>query len=357
MTQIWRVMMLVGVAVVVLQMSCTSVVEPAGGQWEELGLEGKLVSQLVLIENYLYACAGRDGLYRMKTNIANPQWEYLGLADTAVERSLSLGATDVIFVNNALLVSYAASFRVNKRGIYRSIDEGATWTPSDSGMVTTPEYPTPSQVIRLQKHPSDPRVVLAGTSVSLVYRSDDGGVSWRRVLGTVGASSLNFSIRFSQNEVWVGGETGRFAPYLLHSSDGGQSWSDHITFPPNIGPYTYDNAVYDIAIHPTNSSILYFGMLGIILKTTDKAQSFQRVLGWDETIDPRWRIAMNVHNADELLATGFFLYRTTNGGGTWQKITPPDQRNYLFALAVDWERRVLYTSASDPGNGIYKLHF
>jgi hypothetical protein len=29
----------------------------------------------------------------------------------------------------------------------------------------------------------------------------------------------------------------------------------------------------------------------------------------------------------------------------------------LYALAVDWQRRVLYVSTSSPGNGIYKLYF
>ena len=338
--------------------NCEPIVPPAG-VWKPLGLGGKLVSELVLYKNFLYACAGRDGLYRLNLCSENSQWEYLGLADTSIERTLESGVTDVLSVSGHLLVSYVDGYQHSKQGVYRSTDNGLTWLPSDSGMITTPEYPMPSQVLDLEVSPVDSRIILAGTSVSLVYLSSNGGLLWQQITGTVGASAFNHIIRFNSsraNEVWVGGETGRFAPYLLHSMDLGLNWRN-ISFPPNIGPYTYDNAVYDIAIDPTNDSILYFGMLGVITKTTDKGETFQRILGWKDGIYRYWRLAINPSNPQELLATGFYLYRTTDGGKSWQRITPPDNRNELYALAVDWQQRVLFVSAFSPGNGIYKLRF
>jgi len=355
-----RHVILIAIALSFFQPSCRdSGTNPGLGQWQSLGLEGKLVSNLVFIGDYLYATAGRDGLYRINRKLSNAQWEYLGLADTSIERTLESGVTDVASVAGHLLVSYVAGYQHQKRGIYRSTDNGFTWLPSDSGMITTPEYPTPSQVLSSETSAVDPRIIFGGTSVSLIYSSSNGGLLWRQITGTVGASAFNYAIRFNlskPNEVWVGGETGRFAPYLLHSMDLGLNWQ-HISFPPNIGPYTYDNAVYDIAIDPANDSILYFGMLGVIVKTTDKGQTFQRILGWEDGIYRHWRLAINPSNPQELLATGFYLYRTTDGSKSWQRITPPDNRNNLYALAVDWSRRVLYVSASSPGNGIYKLEF
>lgn len=346
-------------AILLLHMSCKDHgVTPAVPNWEPLGLEGKLVSELKLIDNYLYACAGRDGLYRIRPNATNTQWQYLGLADSNVERTLESGVTDVIVVDGDLLVSYVASYQLQKSGVYRSTDDGRNWFASDSGMITTPEYPTTSQVIRLKQHPGEPHRVLATTTVDLIYLSEDGGSSWRRVFGTSGVGAVNYSIQFfgtNPSTVWVGGETGYLAPYLLHSTDHGQSWSDRIWFPANIGPYTYDNTVYSIAIHPTNDSILYFGMLGVIVKTTNKAQTFQRVLGWDDGIYRHWRLAINPSNAQEIFASGFYLYRTIDGGQTWQKIRPPFFE--IYALSVDWEQRVLFVSVSSPENGVYKLRF
>jgi len=352
--------MLITIAVFFFQSSCKdSGTNPSLEEWQPPGLEGKLVSNLVFIGDYLYATAGRDGLYRLNRFVSNAQWEYLGLADTSIERTLESGVTDVVSVTGHLLVSYVAGYQHQKRGIYRSTDNGLTWLPSDTGMITTPEYPTPSQVLDLEVSPIDSRIILAGTSVSLVYSSSNGGLLWQYIIGTVGASAFNHIIRFNPsraNEVWIGGETGRFAPYLLHSMDSRLNWR-HIAFPPNFGPYTYDNAVYDIAIDPTNDSVLYFGMLGVIGKTTNKGETFQRILGWEDGIYRHWRLAINPTNPQELLATGHYLYRTTDGGQSWQRITPPDNRNELYALVVDWNRRVLYASASSPGNGIYKLHF
>jgi hypothetical protein len=328
------------------------------GEWQSLGLEDKLVNDLVLINDYLYACAGKDGLYRLNRHTSNAQWEYLGLADTALERTLESGITDVINIEDNLLVSYVAGYQHNKRGIYRTSNNYTTWLASDSGMSSLPDYPTPSQVLNLDQHPANPSIIFAGTSVNLIYKSQDGGHSWRSVYGSL-ASSINLAMRINDknfHQIWVGGETGRFAPYLLHSNDIGESWS-RISFPPNIGPYTYDNAVYDIAINPNNDNILYFGMLGVIVKTTDKARTFQRILGWDDGIYRHWRLALNPENPEELLSTGSHLYRTTDGGYSWQKISPSDDRSELYALAVDWQQRVLYVSASSPGNGIYKLTF
>lgn len=343
-------------AILLLHMSCKDHgVTPAVPNWEPLGLEGKLVSELKLIDDYLYACAGRDGLYRIHRYETNAQWEYLGLADSNVVRTLESGVTGVVATNGQLVMSYnAGNDTSNKRGIYRSTDEGQNWQSSDSGMITN--Y---GAVVRLEQSPAMPTVILAGTGIGHVYLTTDGSRSWQRVFGfPEPAGLIHHAISFVGDQVsrvWIGGETGRFAPFLLHTSDQGQSWSDWISFPPNIGPYTDDNSVYDIAVDPTNDSILYFGMLGVIVKTTDKARTFQRILGWEGGIYRHRRLAMNPTNAREILATGFYLYRTLDGGNTWQKIRPPFY--VIHALAVDWQQRVLYVSVSSPENGVYKLRF
>lgn len=51
------------------------------GHWEFLGLEEKLVLDLVLSNNHLYACAGKDGLFRLDVEEAEAEWQYLGFAE------------------------------------------------------------------------------------------------------------------------------------------------------------------------------------------------------------------------------------------------------------------------------------
>jgi photosystem II stability/assembly factor-like uncharacterized protein len=62
-------------------------------------------------------------------------------------------------------------------GFFRSLDAGATWSPNLAG----PELPGFS-ITRIDSHPRDADVLLATVAnfgASHVYRSDDGGVTWR----------------------------------------------------------------------------------------------------------------------------------------------------------------------------------
>jgi len=340
-------------AILLTQLSCkNNITDPIETNWELLGLEGKLVNDLKLIDNYLYACAGKDGLYRLDLNYSTKEWEYLGFADSLIERGLEIGITDIISINENLIVGYSASQDLNYNGIYLSNNNGKTWQPSDSGMITNPT----SQIIRLKQYSQQSDIIFATTVAHLIYKSNNAGAVWEKIYGMVGGGAVHYAVNISnKNEIWIGGETGRFSPYLLISSDDGYSWSDYIWFPENFGPYFSDNAVYDIVIHPTDENTLYFGMLGVIGKTTDKGESFQRILGWDDGIYRYWRLEMNPNNPQEIFATGYYLYRTLNGGDSWEKIKPPFFE--IYALAVNWQQRILYIIASSPENGIYKMQF
>ena len=57
-------------------------------------------------------------------------------------------------------------------GVYKSMDDGVTWNPSNSGMGNQ----TVSMMIM---HPSDPNTILAATSGG-IYKSLDGGSTWIR---------------------------------------------------------------------------------------------------------------------------------------------------------------------------------
>ena len=96
-------------------------------------------------------------------------------------------------------------------------------------------------------------------------------------------------------------------------------------------------------------------MLGVIGKTTDKGETFHRILGWDDGIYRFWRLDFNPNNFNEFFSTGFYLYKTIDGGDSWQKIKPPLFE--IYAIAVNWQRRILFISVSSPENGIYKMHF
>jgi photosystem II stability/assembly factor-like uncharacterized protein len=346
--------------IIITQLSCSdNTTEPEKGEWSGLGLEGKLVNDLKLIDSYLYACAGKDGLYRLDLNQSDSGWTYLGFSDSGLLRQLYYGVTSIVKIpsTNRLIVGLATHRDTSEVGVFRSTDEGSTWIASDVG-IGTDYYPKSTEISCLYVNTFVQNTIYAGL-YSTIYKSLDGGNSWYLVQGIHGVGGLGRNaIRIAHNNpstIWAGGETSRFAPYLLNSTDGGESWSDYIKFPANFGPYTDDNAVYDIAIDPSNDNILYFGMLGVIGKTTDKGKTFERILGWEDGIYKHWRLSINPDKPLELFATGAYLYKTNDGGKSWSKITPP--MDEIYALEMNWQDKVLYVSVSDPENGIYKYNF
>ncbi|MCH8068601.1 MAG: hypothetical protein IID16_04930 [Candidatus Marinimicrobia bacterium] len=328
------------------------------GEWEFLGLEGKLVPELVLSDSFLYACAGKDGLFRLNLT-GQVEWEYLGFADSTVFRELPYGVTSVYIdeLSNVIFVGIATS-SPNGIGLFRSEDGGLNWIPSDSG-INTEQYPWSTDVQSLNSYSSPHKVILVGLTAT-IYRSLDGGLSWNLAWGNRDAGSLGINaIRFNiaePNYIWAGGETGRFSAHALKSADNGETWDNLYPLPP-LGPYGRDNALYDIAIDPLNVGTVYLSMLGLVIKTTDNGESWKKVLGWEYGIFRNWRIDINPNDPEELIVTGSRLYRTKDGGQSWEIIIPPEGRSELYALAINWVNRILYVSTSSPGNGIYKLKF
>ena len=58
-----------------------------------------------------------------------------------------------------------------REGIYQSPDGGRTWAILKG---------SPSGVVALAIHPERPEVIYAATGEGTVYRTEDGGTSWRR---------------------------------------------------------------------------------------------------------------------------------------------------------------------------------
>ncbi|MDZ7796537.1 MAG: hypothetical protein U5N56_05625 [Candidatus Marinimicrobia bacterium] len=336
---------------------------PEPGEWQSIGLENKLVGKLRIIDDELYACAGQDGLYKINLKKYNSEWKYLGMEgiDTSIiDKVLNHGVTDVVKVGNDLIVSCQYNYWMKKKGIYRSSDEGKTWIPSDSGMIICETFPTTSQVFRLFQFSNNPSTIIAGATSSLLYKSIDCGKTWRIIHGSSGGSLIYHSMIFNPNnlnEIWMGIETGRFLPYIMQSKDSGENWEEMIGIPLSICPPTMMNSIYDIAIDSENDSTMYLGMWGLIAKTKDKGQTFRRILGWEDGAHMIWRIELNPEDPSEIFATGGYLIHSTDSGETWDKITPPDDRNELYALEINWDKRLLYVSASSPDNGIYRYAF
>lgn len=217
--------------------------------------------------------------------------------------------------------------------------------------------------------PRSDRVIYAGTDAGL-YKTADGGATWRLSDGGVGGSiRALLVVPFSPDTVYAGTERGG----ILKSTDAGARWE-----PKNSG--LTDLEVWTLAIHPQDSSLLFAGTWGgglfrsedggetwspvtgglsgtilrsvvflpanprVIFAATQDAGIFKSTDGgiaWRESnegIHEDWirTIVPDPHSATTLYAAGYGgMSRSTDGGGHWQNITPEAGLNSIWGLACD----------------------
>jgi photosystem II stability/assembly factor-like uncharacterized protein len=153
------------------------------------------------------------GVFRL--TVGEDRWQRLdgGLPADAAARSLAVHPRDARVV-------YAGT----ERGLYRSADGGDTWRRL--------ALPDGMAVWSVLFHPRDSSVVYAGTAPPGVHKSRDGGETWQplpafRAPGRVG---MNFPCRLlrlaadpsAPDELYAGLEVDG----VVRSLDGGQSWDD-----------------------------------------------------------------------------------------------------------------------------------
>ena len=176
-------------------------------------------------------------------------------------------------------------------------------------------------------HPQRREIVYAGIRGGGLYRTDDAGKTWRRL----GEKVLSDKVRAlaldpSRPEVvYVGTEP----PALWKSEDGGLTWNEltgvgrlanerRWTYPvPTIQPH-----IRCIAIDPTNSEKLCLAaQVGGLLLSEDGGESWH---------DVRYPIDMDVHSVTFDPADGSVLYAATGGGENFPDPTPPPKGRPLY---------------------------
>jgi photosystem II stability/assembly factor-like uncharacterized protein len=251
-------------------------------------------------------------------------------------------------------------------GIYKSIDGGATWR--NIGLRDS------QQIGRILVHPHDPNIVLVAAlghafgpnAERGVYRSADGGATWKKVLGKnddTGAIDLCFDPANSQilyASLW---QTRRppwsvYAPTsgpgsgLYKSMDGGISWRQ-------ITGHGFPNegvGRIGIAVAPGGNGRRVFALVdasaGGMYRSDDAGTSWRRVSsdhriwmrGWyfgGVTADPRDSNSVYVANTS--------LYRSTDGGEHFDAIKGApggDDYHSLWIAPDDPQRMIL---GSDQG--------
>jgi photosystem II stability/assembly factor-like uncharacterized protein len=197
-------------------------------------------------------------------------------------------------------------------GVWKSIDGGLTFQPSNAGMTT-------STVGKMVIHPIDNMKLIAATNNGL-FRTVNGGVSWTNV------SSGNYKdvvLKPDDPNIVYATRSGNF----YRSDNNGQSFTQ-IT---NGLPTSSRGA---IAVSPANPSVVYFIITNDdsfkgLYRSTDSGLSFSvrsttpNIMSWGCTGGSggqAWYdldIACDPLNADIIYAGGVNCFKSVNGGQTW----------------------------------------
>ena len=230
--------------------------------------------------------------------------------------------------NNAARYFVAAA----SGGVWKTMNNGATWTP-----VFDKEGSYSIGAIVLD--PKNPLTVWVGTgennsqrSVSYgngVYRSDDGGKTWKNVglkasehIGRIAIDPKDSETVYvaAQGPLWgPGGDRG-----LYKTTDGGKTWKKILSISDNTG-------VTDVVIDPQNPQTVY-------------AASYQR----------RRHMWTLINGGPESA-----LYKSTDAGATWNKLKAglPTTDLGRIGLAISpVDSNVLYATveAADRKGGVFR---
>lgn len=240
-----------------------------------------------------------------------------GVNWTIVNHWVGSGAQEVHADKHAMKYrSDGTLFEGNDGGIYKSYDDGDSWTDLTNDM-------TISQIYRIGVSQTDATQTITGLQDNGSKLFYQGG--WYDVTGGDGMECIiDYTDPSIQYATYINGTIYRTEDY----------WSNQTTISNNIGGSGHWVTPY--IIHPTDPEILFVGYEDVY-KTEDRGNSFNEISDINSSQKLR-SMAISESNPDVLyVADQTNIYVTTDGGSNWDNISSglPVSTNSITYIAVD----------------------
>jgi photosystem II stability/assembly factor-like uncharacterized protein len=203
---------------------------------------------------------------------------------------------------------------------------------------------TSGRVVGFAMHPHDRSHYFVAAASGGVWKTTNAGTTWTPVFDNEGSYSIGVIVLDPKNPnvVWVGtGENNSqrsvgYGDGIYRSDDGGKSWK-------NVGLKSSEH-IGKILIDPRNSDVVYVAAQGPLwgpggdrglYKTSDGGKSWKKVLSISENTGVT-DVVLDPRNPDVLLAAAYqrrrhvwtlinggpesALHRSTDGGANWTKL-------------------------------------
>jgi len=264
-----------------------------------------------------------DGIY--KSTNGGATWRHLGLRDGQQIPAIIVDPRDPNRLFAAVLGHpYGAN---EERGIFRSMDGGETWQKvlyrdENTGGMDLAFAPNNPQIVfavlwSARQAPWEAGWVLSKNNG--LYKSTDGGTTWRQVTAGLptaeeGLGRIGLATSASEpGRLYAIVGAGRDKGGVYRSDDGGESWRLVNT---DGRLWGRDGDFNEVRVDPTNADVVYVANV-VTWKSTDGGKTF---VGWRGAPggDDYHRLWINPNNPQIILnAADQGAVITVNGGETW----------------------------------------
>jgi photosystem II stability/assembly factor-like uncharacterized protein len=206
----------------------------------------------------------------------------------------------------------------NGYGIYRSTDNGGSWTQVE---------PTNSLVYTFAFNDKD--VLFAGLGPGGVNYSYDDGLNWEQT--TLTYEDIHALAFNSKGNLFAGGYK-----YIYKSTDNGVTWSQY---------YLNDGVISSIIISKTNDNIIASSRAGGVFLSINNGLTWSQIGLVDKEIRS---LALNSRGEIFAATDGKGIYYTTDNGLTWKDRNNGLSDSSVITLAIS-ENNFIYIATANEG--------